>query len=109
MTASQSPDDTRRGVVVEAVTIGATTGAYGVSFGALSITSGLSVWQTMAPERPDVHRRFAVRDGLRTRGRRFGGGCDRGSGLLGLRNLFYGLRIRPDPAAPRPCRCRRRT
>ncbi|MBK9434242.1 MAG: AzlD domain-containing protein [Actinobacteria bacterium] len=29
------------------------------------------------PERPDVHRRFAVRDGLRTRRRRFGGGCDR--------------------------------
>ena len=37
------PDDTRSGVLVEAATIGLTTGAYGVSFGALAITGSFSV------------------------------------------------------------------
>ena len=44
MTGTPSPDDTRRGVLVEAATIGLTTGAYGISFGALSVTAGVSVW-----------------------------------------------------------------
>ena len=48
MSGTANPDDTGRGVLIEAATIGLTTGAYGVSFGALSVTSGLSVWQTMA-------------------------------------------------------------
>ncbi|HPE12882.1 MAG: AzlC family ABC transporter permease [Candidatus Nanopelagicales bacterium] len=106
MTASQSPDDTRRGVVVEAVTIGATTGAYGVSFGALSITSGLSVWQTMALSALMFTgaSQFAMVSVLA------GGGSAAAaiasSGLLGLRNLFYGLRIRqilqPSPALSLP-------
>ncbi len=89
-----SADDTARGVVIEAITIGATTGAYGVSFGALSVTSGLSVWQTVALSALMFTgaSQFALVSVLA------GGGSAlaavAGSTLLGLRNMFYGLRIR---------------
>lgn len=38
----------RRAVLRQALSVGVATGAYGVSFGALSVTAGLSVWQTVA-------------------------------------------------------------
>jgi hypothetical protein len=50
--ADACPDDTRQSVVVEAVTNGVTTGACGVSFGALSVASGLSLAQTSALSAP---------------------------------------------------------
>lgn len=39
---------TRREITVDAVAIGAATGAYGISFGALAVTNGFDVWQTQA-------------------------------------------------------------
>ncbi|MCU0277269.1 MAG: AzlC family ABC transporter permease [Candidatus Nanopelagicales bacterium] len=90
----ESPDDTARGVIVEALTIGLTTGAYGVSFGALSVTSGLDVWQTVALSALMFTgaSQFALISVLA------GGGsvaaAVASSALLGLRNLFYGLRMR---------------
>jgi len=93
-------------VLIEAATIGLTTGAYGVSFGALSVTSGLSVWQTMALSALMFTgaSQFALVSVLA------GGGSAvaavAGSALLGLRNLFYGLRMRqilqPSPALSVP-------
>lgn len=94
MSGTATPDDTRRGVLIEAATIGVTTGAYGISFGALSVTSGLSVWQTMALSALMFTgaSQFALVSVLA------GGGSAvaavAGSALLGLRNLFYGLRMR---------------
>ncbi len=89
-------------MLVEAATIGLTTGAYGISFGALSVTSGLSVWQTIALSALMFTgaSQFALISVLA------GGGSAvaavAGSALLGLRNLFYGLRMRqiltPTPA-----------
>ena len=38
----------RRAITVNAVSIGVATGAYGVSFGAISVASGLDFWQTQA-------------------------------------------------------------
>lgn len=38
----------RREVLRHSVSVGVATGAYGVSFGALSVAAGLSVWQTVA-------------------------------------------------------------
>lgn len=106
MSASPSADDTARGVVIEAVTIGATTGAYAVSFGALSVTSGLSVWQTVALSALMFTgaSQFALVSVLA------GGGSAMaavaGATLLGLRNMFYGLRIRqilqPSPVVAVP-------
>lgn len=36
---------TRREITVDAVAIGAATGAYGISFGALAVTNGFDIWQ----------------------------------------------------------------
>lgn len=106
MSGTPSADDSRRGVLVEAVTIGLTTGAYGISFGALSVTSGLSVWQTMALSALMFTgaSQFALVSVLA------GGGSAvaavAGGTLLGLRNMFYGLRMRqilqPSPAMSVP-------
>ena len=38
----------RREIVRESMAIAVATGAYGISFGAVSLAAGLSVWQTMA-------------------------------------------------------------
>lgn len=38
----------RRGVTRQAVSVGIATSAYGISFGALAVASGLSLWQTVA-------------------------------------------------------------
>lgn len=38
----------RRGIIRDAVGIGLATGAYAISFGAISVAAGLSVWQTQA-------------------------------------------------------------
>lgn len=106
MSGTPTPDDTRRGVLIEAATVGLTTGAYGVSFGALSVTSGLSVWQTVTLSALMFTgaSQFALVSVLA------GGGSAvaavAGGALLGLRNLFYGLRIRqilqPTPALSIP-------
>lgn len=89
-----NPDDTRNGVVIEAATIGLTTGAYGISFGALSVTAGLNLWQTLALSTLMFTgaSQFALVSVLA------GGGAPlaaiASAGLLGIRNMFYGVRIR---------------
>lgn len=102
VTGPEQPDDTRTGVLVEAGTIGLTTGAYAISFGALSIASGLSIWQTvvLSAFMFTGASQFALVSVLA------GGGAGlaavASSALLGVRNLFYGVRIRqilrPAPA-----------
>lgn len=89
-----TPDDSRNGVVIEAVTIGLTTGAYAISFGALSVAAGLSIWQTVALSTLMFTgaSQFALVSVLA------GGGAPlaavASAGLLGMRNMFYGVRIR---------------
>lgn len=94
MSGTETPDDTPRGVVIEAATIGLTTGAYGISFGALSVTSGLTVWQTVALSSLMFTgaSQFAMISVLAGGGSAIAAVAS--SALLGLRNLFYGLRIR---------------
>jgi predicted branched-subunit amino acid permease len=90
----QALSATRRAQVVrQAISVGVASGTYGVSFGALSVAAGLSIWQTCA---------LSVL--LFTGGSQFalvgivGAG---GSGvaavatstLLGLRNGLYGLQL----------------
>lgn len=101
-----TPDDTRNGIVIEAVTIGLTTGAYGISFGALSVAAGLTIWQTVALSTLMFTgaSQFALVSVLA------GGGAPlaavAGAGLLGMRNMFYGVRIRqilrPGPSLAVP-------
>lgn len=94
MTGTAAADDTRNGVLIEAATIGITTGAYGISFGALAITSGLDLWQTIALSTLMFTgaSQFALVSVLA------GGGAPiaavASSALLGMRNTFYAVRIR---------------
>jgi predicted branched-subunit amino acid permease len=93
----RAPDWTteRRRVLRTALGIGVATGAYGVSFGALSTTSGLSVTQTCALSVLVFTgaSQFAFVGVV-------GAGGDAAAGaatalLLGSRNALYGLRLAP--------------
>ena len=83
----------RAGIVRDALGVGVATGAYGLSFGALSTAAGLSLWQTCALSLL-----------MFTGGSQFaligvaggGGGALAGAAtavLLGSRNALYGLRL----------------
>ena len=41
-------EETTRTIVRDGIAIGVATGAYGISFGAIGVASGLDVWQTCA-------------------------------------------------------------
>lgn len=84
---------TRRAVLRDAIGVGVATGAYGLSFGAISVASGLSILQTCV-----------LSSVLFSGGSQFalvgivGGGGAPMTGaatalLLGVRNGFYGLRL----------------
>jgi len=80
-------------ILRNALAVGAATGAYGLSFGALSVAAGLTVAQTVALSLLMFTggSQFAL---VLTLGA--GGGWVPASGsaaLLGVRNAFYGLRI----------------
>ncbi|WP_405375545.1 MULTISPECIES: AzlC family ABC transporter permease [unclassified Microbacterium] len=92
MTGDETP--TRR-AWRDAVGVAVATSAYGVSFGALSVASGLDVWQTCVLSLL-----------MFTGGSQFafvgvigGGGVPlaavASAGLLGIRNVAYGLRMSP--------------
>lgn len=85
----------RSGVVRTSLAVGTATGAYGVSFGALGTTSGLSVIQTCALSVLAFTgaSQFALIGVLGA-----GGGAVSGTAtalLLGSRNALYGLRLAP--------------
>lgn len=88
-------DAARFAVVRQGLSVAASTGLYGVSFGALSTTSGLSLWQTCVLSLLlfSGGSQFALIGVL-------GGGGTAGaavaaSSLLGVRNALYGLQLGP--------------
>ncbi|MHB1486080.1 MAG: AzlC family ABC transporter permease [Acidimicrobiales bacterium] len=85
--------DSRRSVLRDALAVGAATGAYGLSFGAISATAGFSLLQTSALSLLMFTgaSQFALVGVLAT-----GGGATAAvttATLLGSRNAFYGLRL----------------
>jgi predicted branched-subunit amino acid permease len=82
----------RRTVVVDALAIGVATGAYGLSFGALAVTAGLSLPEAMALSLLMFTgaSQFAF-VGLATSG----GAAAATAVLLGARNAFYGVSLAP--------------
>jgi len=91
---------TRAVIVRDAVTIGVATGAYGLSFGAVSIAAGLSVLQAVALSTLMFTgaSQFAFVASLAGGGSAWAGAAT--ASLLGTRNAFYGLRLSPIlPAA----------
>jgi predicted branched-subunit amino acid permease len=88
------PED-RRAIVRDSLGVGVATGLYGVSFGAVSVASGLSVAQTcvLSLLMFTGASQFALVGVLAS-----GGGALSASAtalLLGTRNTLYGLRLAP--------------
>jgi predicted branched-subunit amino acid permease len=83
----------RSEIVREAVAIGVATGAYGISFGAVSLAAGLDVWQTMALS----VLMFTGASQFGLVGVIAGGGSPLAGAataiMLGVRNALYGLRM----------------
>jgi predicted branched-subunit amino acid permease len=88
-------DVQRAAVLRQALSVGLATGAYGVSFGALSVSAGLTVAQTCALSLLMFTggSQFAYA-GVIGAGGTAGAGIA-ASGLLGARNGFYGLQMAP--------------
>ncbi|MCW2807578.1 MAG: AzlC family protein [Marmoricola sp.] len=88
-------DGETRSVVRDGIAVGVATGAYGVSFGAISVASGLDVWQTCALSLLVFTgaSQFALVGVVAAGGSPFFGAV---SGLLlGTRNTLYGLKVAP--------------
>jgi predicted branched-subunit amino acid permease len=83
----------RKEVLLQCLSVGVATGAYGISFGALSVAAGLSIWQTVALSALlfSGASQFAVVGIVAAGGS--GVAAVATSSLLGLRNGLYGLQI----------------
>ena len=92
MTATADPG-ARRDVVRQSLSVGVATGAYGISFGALSVAAGLSLWQTMALSALlfSGGSQFALVGIVAAGGS--GAAAIATSSLLGVRNGLYGLQV----------------
>lgn len=85
----------RRAVVTDALTIGAVTGAYGGSFGAVAVAAGLSPAQACALSLLMFTggSQFAMVGTIAGGGGAWAGAAT--AALLGARNAFYGLELAP--------------
>lgn len=83
----------RREVLRQSLSVGVATGTYGISFGALSVAAGLSLWQTIALSALlfSGASQFAVVGIVAAGGS--GAAAVATSTLLGLRNSLYGLQM----------------
>ncbi len=90
-----STEDTTRSIVRDGIAVGVATGAYGISFGAVSVASGLSVWQSCALSLLTFTgaSQFALVGVIASGGTPLLGAL---SGLLlGTRNTLYALKVAP--------------
>ncbi len=85
----------RRGIVRDGVAVGLATGAYGLSFGAIAVTAGLSVLQSCALSLLVFTgaSQFALVGVVASGGAALSGAAT--ALLLGVRNGLYGLRLAP--------------
>jgi predicted branched-subunit amino acid permease len=93
-------DAATRSIVRDGILVGVATGAYGISFGAISVASGLDVWQTCALSMLVFTgaSQFALVGVVAAGGSPLFGAL---SGLLlGTRNTLYGLKVAPMVDGP---------
>lgn len=97
MDAAAEPVDAVRRARREAVGVAVATSAYGVSFGALAIASGLDVWQTcvLSLLMFTGGSQFAFVGVLGAGGLAAAPAAIASAALLGVRNVAYGLRMAP--------------
>lgn len=93
--AEPLPEAERRAIIRDSLGVGVATGAYGVSFGAVSVASGLTVWQTCALSLLVFTgaSQFALVGVVAAGGAPLSGAAT--ALLLGTRNTLYGLRLAP--------------
>ncbi|MFC9918852.1 AzlC family ABC transporter permease [Agromyces binzhouensis] len=90
-------DASIRGARRDGIAVGLATAAYGISFGALSVASGLDVWQTcfLSLVMFTGGSQFALVGVIGAGGAAAGGSAIAAAALLGVRNVVYGMRMRP--------------
>ena len=95
MTDAPLPATERRAIVRDSLGVGVATGAYGVSFGAVSVASGLTVAQTCALSLLVFTgaSQFALAGVVAAGGAPLSGAAT--ALLLGTRNTLYGVRMGP--------------
>lgn len=95
MTLRALPPTERRAIVRDGIAVGVATGAYGISFGAISVTSGLDVLQTCLLSLLVFTgaSQFALIGVVGSGGAPLSGAVT--ALLLGSRNTLYGLRLAP--------------
>jgi predicted branched-subunit amino acid permease len=89
--------DAERAAVRAGIAVGVATGAYGVSFGALSVAAGLDIWQTVVLSAVMFTggSQFALVGVLASGGLAAGPAAIAGAVLLGSRNALYSIRMAP--------------
>ena len=97
MTAAATDPAARRRVLRTAVAVGLATAAYGISFGALARLAGLDVAQTavLSLVMFTGGSQFALIGVLAAGGLASGPSAVASAALLGVRNLFYAVRVAP--------------
>ncbi len=99
--APMEPVDTTRmrrgGAVRDSLGVGIATAAYGISFGALSVAAGLDIWQTcfLSLVMFTGGSQFALVGVLASGGVAAGGSAIATAAMLGIRNVVYGMRMKP--------------
>lgn len=90
-----TPPTSHRSIVRDGIAVGVATGAYGISFGAISVAAGLTVLQTCALSLLVFTgaSQFALVGVVAAGGAPFSGAVT--GLLLGTRNTLYGLRLAP--------------
>lgn len=94
---TEAPPDARREVWREGLGVAIATSAYGISFGALAVASGLDVWQTcvLSLLMFTGGSQFAFVGVFAAGGMAALPSAVASAGLLGVRNLAYGMRMSP--------------
>src|SRR3989441_13308518 len=93
MASARPAAETRSGIVRDALGIGVASGAYAISFGAISTTAGLSLLQTVALSvlMFTGASQFALVGVIGGGGSVWAGAAT--AALLGTRNALYGVRL----------------
>ena len=98
----RSADPERSAAVRASLAVGLAVSAYGLSFGALAVASGLDIWQTQVLSlfMFSGGSQFAVIGVLATGGVAAGPAAIAGASLLGVRNALYSMRMAPIVGGP---------
>jgi len=100
---ARAADPERSAAVRASLAVGLAVSAYGLSFGALAVASGLDIWQTQVLSlfMFSGGSQFAVIGVLASGGVAAGPAAIAGAALLGVRNSLYSMRMAPIVGGPR--------